>query len=172
MKQIKNLNNCKNIKVIATDIDGVLTDGGRYYTKTGEIMKKFHTVDGMGINLLLRNGIKTTIITKEKSPIVKKWAKDMNVSSVHSGIIKKEDELKKICKQFSCKPKEIAFIGDDVNDIELMKKIGFSAVPNDGNENVKKIVNYVCLKNGGAGAFREISDLILKIKFPKKTKWY
>ena len=69
---------CKKIKLILTDVDGVLTDGGRYYSNKGEIIKKFHVLDGMGVNLLLRNKIKTAVISKENSPIVKKWAKDMN----------------------------------------------------------------------------------------------
>jgi len=158
--------------VVITDIDGVLTDGGMYYSEKGEVLKKFNAKDGMAVELLLKNGIKTVLITKENSEIVKKRGKKIKVALWYVGIKRKEEKLKKICEKFCVMPSEIAYIGDDVNDIELMKKIGFSAVPNDGNENVKKIVNYVCLKNGGAGAFREISDLILKIKFPKKTKWY
>ena len=70
---------CKKIKLVLTDVDGVLTDGGRYYSEKGEIVKRFHVRDGMGINILLRNGIKTAIITKENSKIVKKWAKEMNI---------------------------------------------------------------------------------------------
>ena len=81
---------CKQIKIILTDVDGVLTDGGRYYSDRGEILKKFHVRDGMGVNILLRNNIKTIILTKEKSMITKKWAKEMNVTHVMSGIIKKE----------------------------------------------------------------------------------
>ena len=77
---------CKKIKLVLTDVDGVLTDGGRYYSEKGEIVKRFHVRDGMGINILLRNGIKTAIITKENSKIVKKWAKEMNVSKTYSGI--------------------------------------------------------------------------------------
>ena len=89
---------CKKIKIILTDVDGVLTDGGRYYSEKGEILKKFHVRDGMGVNILLRNSIKTIIVTKENSKITKKWAKDMNVTKVISGSIKKEAELSKICQ--------------------------------------------------------------------------
>ena len=88
---------CKRIKIILTDVDGVLTDGGRYYSDTGEVLKKFHVRDGMGINLLLKNGIKTIIVTKENSKITKKWAKDMNITKVISGSQNKENELSKIC---------------------------------------------------------------------------
>ena len=163
---------CKKIKLVLTDVDGVLTDGGRYFSDKGEIMKKFHVRDGMGLNILLRNGIKTAIVTKENSKIVKKWAKEMNVSKTYSGIKNKEKELGKICKYYKILPSEIAFIGDDVNDIELMKKIGFSATPSDGILQVKQIVNYVCKSSGGNGALREIIDLILKEKFPDKVNWY
>ena len=165
-------NKCKNIKIILTDVDGVLTDGGRYYSEKGETIKKFHVRDGMGINILLRNGIKTIIITKENSKITKKWAKEMNVTKVISGSIKKEAELSKICREFNVSKKELAYIGDDVNDSNLLQLVGFSAVPNDANENIKKNVDYVCIKNGGNGAFREIVDIIFKEKFSNKRKMY
>ena len=165
-------NKCKKIKLVLTDVDGVLTDGGRYYSEKNEIMKKFHVRDGMGVNILLRNGIKTAIITKENSKIVKKWAKEMNVSKTYSGIKIKENELEKICKFYKVQSSEIAFIGDDVNDIELMKKVGFSVTPSDGILEAKKIANYICKTSGGNAAFREMIDLILKEKFSSKTIWY
>ncbi len=163
---------CKKIKLVLTDVDGVLTDGSRYYSEKGEILKKFHVKDGMGINILLRNGIPTCIVTKERSKTVVKWGKDMNVKKIYQGIINKEKKLSQICKEFNLKEEEIAYIGDDVNDIELLKKVGFSAAPNDSIEGVKKLVNYTCKKEGGKGAFREISDLILSNKFSQKKKWY
>ena len=165
-------NKIKKIQIILTDVDGVLTDGGRYYSENGESLKKFHVRDGMGVNILLRNGIKTIIITKENSKITKKWAKEMNVTKVISGSIKKEAELSKICQEFNVSKKELAYIGDDVNDFNLLQLVGFSAVPNDANENIKKNVDYVCVKNGGNGAFREIGDIIFKEKFPNKVKMY
>ena len=163
---------CKKIKLVLTDVDGVLTDGGRYFSEKGEIIKRFHVRDGMGINILLRNEIQTAIITKENSKIVKKWAKEMNVSKTYSGIKNKEKELEKICKYYKVLPSEIAFIGDDVNDIKLMKKIGFSATPFDGILQAKKVANYICKTSGGNGALREIIDLILEEKFSNKTNLY
>lgn len=165
-------NKSKEIKLILTDVDGVLTDGSRYYDEKKEIMKKFYVRDGMAINLLLRNNIKTAIVTKENSLIVKKWGKEMNISKIYSGVLKKELILDKICKKFELSKKNIAYIGDDVNDLELMKIVGFSATPSDGIEPAKKIANYVCVSKGGIGAFREFADLILQKQFPKKTKWY
>ena len=165
-------NKCKKIKLVLTDVDGVLTDGGRYYSEKGEIVKRFHVRDGMGINILLRNGIKTAIVTKENSKIVKKWAKEMKISKTYSGIKIKEKELEKICKYYKILTNEIAFIGDDVNDIKLMKKVGFSVTPSDGILQAKKIANHICKNSGGNGALREMIDLILKEKFANKTKWY
>jgi 3-deoxy-D-manno-octulosonate 8-phosphate phosphatase (KDO 8-P phosphatase) len=162
----------KKIKLVLTDVDGVLTDSGRYYSDSGEILKKFHTRDGMGVNILLRNNIQTGIITKEDSKIVKTWAKDMNISFIKTGIKKKELELEKICDKYSLKKEEIAYIGDDVNDLLLLKKVGFSGCPFDGIESIKKIVNYVCKNKGGHGSFREFSEIILKNNFGKKVFWY
>jgi len=178
MKNLKNKSEskiakkCKNIKLVLTDVDGVLTDGGRYYSEKGEHIKKFHVRDGMGINLLLRNNIKTVIITKEKSMIVKNWAKEMNVFQVRMGVKRKELELPKICNKFHLTKNEIAYIGDDVNDIDLMKKISLSSTPKDGIEQVRQIVDYICKSKGGEGAFREFADLILAKKFPQMKKWY
>ena len=174
MRRLKELykKDCKKIRLVITDVDGVLTDGGRYYSKSGEKLKKFHVHDGMAINLLLRNGIKTIILTKERSEIVKKWSKDMNVSKIFMGIREKESLLPKICRIFDLQKEEIAFIGDDVNDIELMKKVGFSVTPNDGIKLAQQTAKYICKQEGGKCAFRELADLILSIKFPNKKNFY
>ena len=109
-KNLKIKQKCKKIKLLLTDVDGVLTDGGRYYSKEGEVLKKFHVRDGMGVNILLRNNIRTVILTKEKSMITKKWAKEMNITHVFNGVVKKESILFKICKNFRVSPREIAYI--------------------------------------------------------------
>ena len=149
------------IKIVLTDVDGVLTDGGMYYTKEGDIMKKFHARDGMGVTLLRKNKIPTVIVTKEKNQIIKNWAKKMKIKKVYDGIQEKEKVLEKICNEFSVKSFEVAFIGDDVNDLQLLKIVGFSAVPHDGHDIVKKNTDYTCKNNGGNTAFREIADLVL-----------
>ena len=159
------------IKLVLTDVDGVLTDGGVYYSSTGEVMKKFHIRDGMGINILLRNRIKTIIVSKENSKIVKTWAKKMNVCEILVGVKRKELELPKICKKYNLNKNQIAFIGDDINDINLLKNVGFSATPSDGNGQVKKNVDYICKNNGGNGAFREFIEIILTRQL-KKINWY
>ena len=168
----KLLKKCSNIKILLTDVDGVLTDGGMYYSAHGDVMKKFNSKDGMGINILRKKNIPTVIVTKEKTEIVKKWARTMNVRKVYDGILKKELILEKICKSFKISEKEIAFIGDDVNDLAIMKKVGFSVTPKNGNNAVKKIADYITKCKGGEGAVREITDLIIQAKYDEKEKLY
>jgi YrbI family 3-deoxy-D-manno-octulosonate 8-phosphate phosphatase len=160
----KTTNLCKKIKLVITDVDGVLTDGGMYYSDKGEIMKKFNTKDGMGVELLLKNNIKTILMTKENSSIVKKRGKKLNVAATYVNIKNKELELEKICKIFDVKKNEIVYIGDDLNDYKIIKLVGFSATPADGIKQLKEIVNFISKINGGNGVFREIADMILSAK--------
>ena len=155
---------CKKIKLVITDVDGVLTDGGMYYSENGEAMKKFNTHDSMGMELLQKNGIQTILITRENSKIVKKRAEKIKVADVFMGVIDKESLLPQICKKFKISNSEIAYIGDDINDYNIMKKVGFAATPNDGLQKIKSKVDYVCKLKGGDGAFREVADFILNAK--------
>lgn len=158
------MSKCKKIKVVLTDVDGVLTDGGMYYSADGDIMKKFHVLDGMGVTMLRKNGIPTIIVTKEKNNIVKQWADKMKVKKLYSGIIEKELILKKICHEFNVEPREIAFLGDDINDVNLLKMVGLSAVPSDGVKEAKMASAYSCKKKGGQGCLREVAEMILRSK--------
>lgn len=144
-----------------TDVDGVLTDGGMYYSKDGEFLKKFNTRDAMGMELLLDLGIKTIMLTRENSNIVKARAKKIKVSELYSGVLNKKSLLKKILKKYNVKLDQVAYIGDDLNDLEIMKSVGFSVTPSNGIDQIKKISNYVCKLNGGDGAFRELADIII-----------
>lgn len=168
----KKIESIKKIKLLISDVDGVLTDGGMYYSAKGDIQKKFHARDGMGIAILQRNGIPTVIITKEKNEIVKKWTSKMNVDKLFQGIKKKETLLSKICSLYNLNEENIAYIGDDVNDLEIMKRVGFSATPKDGNIEVKKIANHISKINGGEGVLREICDLLIATRFGIKKKLY
>lgn len=152
---------CSKIKLVITDVDGVLTDGGMYYTDKGDIMKKFYVRDGMGVTLLRKKNIPTLIVTKEKTEMARKWAQRMKIAKLYEGVLQKEAILDKICRAFKVRIDEIAYIGDDVNDLELLKKVGLSATPNDGIVEAKKICHYTCKCNSGYGAFREFADLIL-----------
>jgi N-acylneuraminate cytidylyltransferase len=168
----KKIESIKKIKLLISDVDGVLTDGGMYYSAKGDIQKKFHARDGMGIAILQRNGIPTIIITKEKNQIVKKWTSKMNVDKLFQGVKKKETLLPKLCNLYNLKEENIAYIGDDVNDLEIMKNIGFSVTPKDGNIEVKKIANHISKINGGEGVLREVCDLLISTKFGIKKKLY
>ena len=154
----------RRIKLVITDVDGVLTDGGMYYNNEGEYMKKFNTRDSMGMELLLKKGIKTVMLTRENSSIVKTRAKKIKVSKLYSGILDKNKQLKKILKEYGLSPEQIAYIGDDVNDFEIMKSVGFACSPNDGIKQIQKISDYVCKLNGGDGVFREFADIIISCK--------
>ena len=158
-------NKCSKIKLVITDVDGVLTDGGMFYTDKGDIMKRFFVRDGMGVTLLKKKNIPTLIITKEKTEMTRQWAKRMKITKMYEGVIQKEALLKKICEEYKVKPDQISYIGDDVNDIELLKKVGLAVVPNDAIEEAKKISQYICKTNSGQGAFRELVDLILSKQF-------
>ena len=159
------LSKIKKIEILLTDVDCVLTDCGMYYDKRGDSMKKFHTRDGMAVTLLRKKRIPTIIVTKEKTIIVRKWAKRMKVYKTYDGIIDKVSILSKICKTFNVKSEQVAYIGDDVNDLELLKNVGFSAVPNDAISEAKIIADYICKTNGGNGVLREIADLVISAKF-------
>ena len=153
---------CKKIKLVITDVDGVLTDGGMYYSEEGEVLKKFNTKDGMGVELLHKASIKTIFLTKENSKTVKTRGKKVKADAVYINISFKEKELLNICKKFKITPIQIAYIGDDVNDIKIMNKVGFSACPNDAIKDIKQNSDYISNLCGGNGVFRDIAELILK----------
>ncbi len=154
------LKKCKSIKIVFSDVDGVLTDGGMYYDSNGESLKKFNTKDGMAVELLRNIGIETILITKENSQISKKRSQKIK-SKIYLNIKNKKLLIKKILKQKKITFNDIAYIGDDVNDLEVIQLAGVSASPNDAINNVKTIVDYVCDLSGGNGAFREFADLII-----------
>lgn len=152
------------IKIVLTDVDGVLTDGGLYYSDEGMVMKRFYVRDGMGAVLLKDKGIEVGILTSDKSEIAAARGKRLNFDLVYSGVINKKEAIEEICSLRKIKPENIAFIGDDVNDIEALKIVGFSACPSNAIDSVISIVHYVCKQEGGKGAFREFADLFLEDK--------
>ena len=161
MKKSEFIKKCKKIKLILTDVDGVLTDGCMYYSSKGEELKKFHTRDGMAVELLLQKNIKTIIITKEKSKIVTSRAKKIKVFKVYSGIKQKDKILNQICTKFKVTPDETTFIGDDVNDEKIMKLVGLSFAPSDATQTIKNIADIITNAKGGQGVLREVTDKIL-----------
>ncbi|MBN4046325.1 HAD hydrolase family protein, partial [Nitrosarchaeum koreense] len=114
--------------------------------------------------LLRKIGIPTIIVTKENNEIIKQWAKKMKITKLFDGVLNKESILSKIETEFNVVSSEVAYIGDDINDLGLLKLVGLSAVPNDGILEAKKISSYQCKQNGGSGAFRELVDQIILAK--------
>lgn len=157
----------KRIKVFIVDMDGVLTDGHIVYSGYGDELRFFDVQDGFGITLLSKAGIKTIIITARKSRIARHRARDLKVTKIYHGFMDKLVPFNDIMKRFKVTPEEICFMGDDLIDIPVLKRIGFAvAVPN-AVEEAKKFAHYVTSNNGGHGAVREICDLILK----SQDKW-
>ena len=157
----RQLINLEKIKLLAMDVDGVLTDGRMYYSENGDELKKFNTKDGKGIELLRQIGVKTAIVTQEKTKMVEKRAKKLKVDYLYQGVDDKIQIIKEIAEKEKLKMGQIAYIGDDLNDLPLLKKVGFSATPADGSIENKREVAYICQKNGGDGCVRELSDLII-----------
>lgn len=151
----------KNIKILITDVDGVLTDGGLYYTSDGLIMKKFNVKDGMGMKLLRDNGIKNAIISTDTSELIKIRGERLKVDYLYLGVWDKENKMLEICKKENVSPEQVAFIGDDVNDIGIIDNVGLSACPNDAVYDIKKKVDIILKNDGGKGAYREFANLIL-----------
>jgi 3-deoxy-D-manno-octulosonate 8-phosphate phosphatase (KDO 8-P phosphatase) len=153
------------IKLLLTDCDGVLTDGSVFYGIEGEVFKRFNIRDGMGVERLhnLVN-VETGIITGELSPSVKKRAEKLNISELHLGIKDKVKVLEEILVRKNLDPDEVAYIGDDVNDLEIMALVGLSACPSDAMNFVKQKADFICGKKGGNGCFRELAELIIKAK--------
>lgn len=159
----------QKIKLILTDVDGVLTDGSMYYSSKGEELKKFNTRDGMAVELLKKSGIKTIFISRESSKIALARAKKVKAIAL-LGITNKESNLEIICKKYDILPNEIAYIGDDINDLELLKRVGLSATPSDASDDAIKLCDYICKHRSGNGAFRELADLILFTQNNKHKK--
>ncbi len=157
----------EKIKIVLTDNDGVLTDTGVYFSAKGEEFKRFSIRDGMGIERLRKYvGVETIIITGEESGSVRARAEKLNIKEYYLGVKKKAELLAEIIKKNNVSPDEIAFVGDDSNDFEIMKLVGFKATPADGMSFIKEIADYICENKGGNGAFREVAELI--IAFQKK----
>jgi 3-deoxy-D-manno-octulosonate 8-phosphate phosphatase (KDO 8-P phosphatase) len=159
------ISKARKIKLLLTDCDGVLTDGGVYYGEQGEVLKKFNIRDGMGVERLRKLAdIQTGIITGEKSPSVMKRAEKLQITELYLGIKDKLSVLMQIMVNRNLMSENIAYIGDDVNDIEIMGKVGLTACPADAISFTKEVADYVCESKGGEGCFREFAELIIKAK--------
>ena len=151
------------IKMLVMDVDGTLTDGKIYIGANGEVMKAFNVKDGYGIVQTKKDGVVPVIITGRTSDIVAARAKELGIEEFHQGVADKISVLEKIAENHSIRMEEIAYIGDDLNDLDCIKACGCTACPNDAINAVKQQVKYVCCHHAGDGAVREFIDWYSKL---------
>ncbi|MCB0478132.1 MAG: HAD-IIIA family hydrolase [Crocinitomicaceae bacterium] len=148
-------------KIVLTDIDGVWTDAGMYYDQTGNEWKKFNTSDSAGVIFCRKLDIPVGIITGEDTQIVKRRADKLKIDILYQGVSDKVSVAKEICSKFNIELKDVAYIGDDLGDMELLKLVGISAAPANAPDYVKELVDFTTKKCGGDGAFREFVETII-----------
>jgi len=152
----------KKIKLVATDIDGVWTDARMYVTPDGTWMKAFSTYDGMAVSMLKKKGIMVAILTSENTDIVLARAKMLEIEEVYVDEHEKLKRLIYLSKKYEISMDEVAYIGDDINDIDTLKAVGLSAMAGNSPILDQLKPDYVTILHGGQGAFREFADIILK----------
>jgi len=152
----------RRIRLLLLDVDGVLTDGSFLMGPEGEEMKAFHVRDGHGIKLLRGEGIEVGIISGRRSRALEHRARDLGVSLVIQGVYDKVESGQEIMKRLGVKEEETCFVGDDIGDIPLLKKVGLPVAVGDAQEEVKESALYVTRSSGGRGAVREVCELILR----------
>ena len=147
------------IRMLIMDVDGTLTDGKIYIGPSGEIMKAFDIKDGYAIaHMLPEMGIMPVIITGRQSAIVENRAKELGIKEIRQGTSDKLGTLKEIAQKYDVSPDKIAYIGDDLNDLDCIEYVGFTACPADAVDAVRQKVDYVCQHPGGQGALREMAE--------------
>ena len=151
----------KNIKLVIFDVDGVLTDGGLYFTDDGREMKKFNVKDGLGISLLIKHGIEVAVITGRNSVIVADRMRSLGVNHVYQGRLNKLETYENLKAALQIDDQQVAFVGDDVIDIPIMDKCGLPVAVADAHESVIEKACWILSKKGGDGAARQVCDVLL-----------
>jgi len=151
----------RNVRLLCVDVDGVLTDAGMYYGPDGEVLKKFNTRDGMGLARVREVGIAVAIVSREESAIVHARAAKLRIEDVLTGVLDKRAALDSLCQRFGFGAEQVAFIGDDVNDLPALECVGLACAVADAMEPVKAAAHYVTQKRGGDGAVREVCELLI-----------
>lgn len=159
-----------DVKLFIMDVDGTLTDGKIYMGENGELFKKFDVKDGLGIQLLKKNNIIPAIITGRKSKIVELRAQELNILEIYQGIENKVKVFNLLKEKYNLKNNEVAFVGDDLNDIELMKIVGLKLTVANAAKDIINIADYVSHLNSGNGAIRDIIDKLLSGKINSSKK--
>lgn len=149
------------IRLVASDVDGCLTDSGMYYGEEGDELKKFNTRDGMGFRRLRQAGLLTGIITAEKTALVERRAKKLDIAELHQGATDKVRVMEEILAWHELQWDEVAYLGDDVGDVDLLRRVGVSACPADAIPEVRALVDLCLTARGGEGALRELAELVL-----------
>ena len=149
------------IKMFLTDCDGCLTDGGMYYSEHGDELKKFNTRDGMGFALLRQKGIITGIITSENIELNRRRAEKLKLDILESGCKDKVVAVKRICEERGISLQNVCYIGDDINDIGVLKLVGYACAPADAMPQVKDCAQYIAISKGGEGVIREVADTLI-----------
>lgn len=156
----RRLTAAENIRMIVVDVDGTLTDGGMYYDAQGEALKKFNTRDAKGLLMLRDAGVRVCVVTQENSAVVHARMRKLGITDYFPGITDKPAWLKEARERWQLQPMQIAYIGDDVNDVECLCSVGLACCPADAVPEVRSVVQYVSSAPGGGGAVREVCDLI------------
>ena len=152
------------VKLVVFDVDGVLTDGRIIFSNSGEETKLFDVKDGHGIKLLMRSGIDVAIITARESDVVRRRARDLGITHVFQGMKDKKMALEELVKASGVTPDAMAYMGDDIIDLPVLKRVAFSAAVADAVSEVIERVDFVAKRPGGRGAARELAELILKVQ--------
>jgi 3-deoxy-D-manno-octulosonate 8-phosphate phosphatase (KDO 8-P phosphatase) len=160
----KLIQKAKQIKLLILDVDGILTDGQIILSDSGDEIKHFNVRDGHGIKMIMRYGIEVAFLTGRASRVVNHRAKELGVLEVYQGIFDKVKVCAEIIKKKSLQFNEIAYMGDDVVDVPLLRRAGFSATVHGASEYVKNFVDYITTKGGGKGAVREVCEIILQVQ--------
>lgn len=158
------INIAKKIKIMAFDVDGVMTDGSLTFDENGIEYKTYNAKDGQGIQLLHKAEIIPAIITKRNNGTVRYRAKVLGIKEFHEGVQDKLSALKEIAKKYNVTTNEISYMGDDIPDVCVLKSVGLPSCPNDAVEEVKNNSKFISVKGGGKGAVRELTDFVLKSK--------
>ncbi len=164
----------QKVKMLILDVDGVMTDGRIIMDNKGREMKNFDVRDGHGLKIIQRYGIKVALLTGRQSKVVEHRAKDLEINDVYQSVFNKKDVFEKILEKHKLAASAVAFLGDDIVDIPVLKRVGFSAAVADALDVVKQSVDYITVNRGGHGAVREICEMILQAqgKWPEIAAKY
>ncbi|MEO7578515.1 MAG: HAD family hydrolase [Massilia sp.] len=169
MPQLDHMRRAAQVKVMIFDVDGVLTDGSLTYAADGEATKTFNVLDGLGIELLQKTGVATAIISARNSPIVVRRAADLKIAHVYQGIHDKRIAFAKLLEATGVSAEQCGYIGDDVIDLPLLRKVGFAVTVPSGHPEVQHRAHYVTRAAGGRGAVREVCDLVMRAQGTYET---